>query len=235
MTESSTCDRKCKGSKPRTCVFDFTLEILKTSELRRPVDGRERLVLAYNGIIPGPPVVVCEQDDVIINVQNAIDSNFTNIDGQSNGTTLHLHGIRQKHQPWSDGVPYVTQCPFPPNETFTYKFNRSNGAPPGTYWYHSHVGSQRTNGAYGVLIVKESQERNPKLFDIDDSSHTLTLQEWYHNFTYLAPVTILVNGVGKAPKKMPIFDTEDSTQAIHDYHTGKGATFTFIDNPEFNS
>ena len=29
--------------------------------------------------------------------------------------------------------------------------------PKGTYWYHSHVGAQRSNGVFGALIIKERQ------------------------------------------------------------------------------
>jgi len=224
---SYICDRNCRDSSPKTCVFNLTLEMFSTPQ----VDGRERLVLAYNRIIPGPPIVVCEQDQVEVHVTNAIDRNLTNIDGQTVGTTLHLHGIGAKDRPWADGVPYVTQCPFPPGESFTYKFND----PPGTYWYHSHMGSHRTNGAYGALIIKEKELRQSKLYDIDESRNVLILQEWYQDLTDLAPVTLLVNGVGRAPKLMPIFDTDDVTKAIHDFHTGKGATFKFVENPEFQT
>ena len=67
----------------------------------------------------------------------------------------------KKFGPWSDGVPFVNQCPVPgghsksKDNTFTYTFRAGSNphskhddmnAPAGSYWYHSHVGAQRTNG-----------------------------------------------------------------------------------------
>lgn len=48
--------------------------------------------------------------------------------------------------------------------------------PKGTFWYHSHVGAQRTNGVYGALIIKEKLP----------STHTcptdviMTVGDWHH-------------------------------------------------------
>ena len=30
--------------------------------------------------------------------------------------------------------------------------------PHGTFWYHSHVGGQRSEGSYGALIVKKRMQ-----------------------------------------------------------------------------
>ena len=30
----------------------------------------------------------------------------------------------------------------------------------GTYWYHSHMGAQRTNGVFGAFIIKERPTQN---------------------------------------------------------------------------
>ena len=116
-----------------------------------------------------------------------------NIDGSSNTTTLHFHGIREILRPWSNGVPYVSQCPLNPKETFQYGFNTViNGGPAGTYWYHSHVGSHRTNGAYGALIIKEN--KTDDRYDVDNATNTLVIQEWYESATNQTPVSILING-----------------------------------------
>ena len=122
-------------------------------------DGHIREVLTYNNMIPGPLIKVCEGDTVHVKLINNIeDGPVTNADGSPTTTTLHFHGIREYGRegvfgPWSDGVPFVNQCPIESTEeknVFTYKFYAGRGtnfnAPPGTYWYHSHVGSQRTNG-----------------------------------------------------------------------------------------
>ena len=155
LEKSYQCDRDCLHSQPYTCVFDLTLETLKTDADGRRADGRLRSILAFNrtnpgyeGVtMPGPPIVICEGDKLVV---NNILGEMTNIDGSTNTTTLHFHGIREIGRPWSDGVPYVSQCPLNPKESFQYGFNTViNGGPAGTYWYHSHVGSKRPNGAYG--------------------------------------------------------------------------------------
>ena len=55
-----------------------------------------------------------------------------------------------------DGVPYLTQKPIEPGQSFDYHF-----VPPdaGTFWYHTHFRSseQLARGLYGVLIVEERE------------------------------------------------------------------------------
>jgi FtsP/CotA-like multicopper oxidase with cupredoxin domain len=57
-----------------------------------------------------------------------------------------------EQQPWQDGVAMVTQCPVLPGSHFLYRFVVQNKA--GTYWYHSHVGAQVGDGAFGAFIVR---------------------------------------------------------------------------------
>src|SRR3546814_18506430 len=53
-----------------------------------------------------------------------------------------------------DGVPYLTQKPIAPGETFLYEFTVPDA---GTCWYHPHQRSfeQVCRGLYGPLIVEE--------------------------------------------------------------------------------
>jgi len=53
-----------------------------------------------------------------------------------------------------DGVPYVTQDPVMPGQTFTYEFTVVDA--PGTYLYHSHFDStaQVGNGLYGPFVIE---------------------------------------------------------------------------------
>ena len=51
-------------------------------------------------------------------------------------------------------------------------------SPKGTYWYHSHVGTQRTNGLFGAVIIKEKPKKNvevpeDKIMIIGDWQHEL--------------------------------------------------------------
>lgn len=53
---------------------------------------------------------VCEGDSLEIVVVNAVD------DGQS--TSIHWHGLHQRHSNHMDGVGRLTQCNIAPGETF---------------------------------------------------------------------------------------------------------------------
>ncbi len=67
-------------------------------------------------------------------------------------SSFHVHGFVFVSQPWMDGVAMITQCPILPGSSFTYRFLVQNKA--GSYWYHSHVGAQVGDGAFGSFIVR---------------------------------------------------------------------------------
>ena len=114
--------------------------------------------------------------------------------------------------PYMDGVPFVTQCPILPFNSFTYSFTVPDA---GTYFYHSHMGFQRTDGTDGLLIVRQPVEDDPnKLqYDFDFTEHQIMITDWinktgeemfyefYHTDESYVPylTTILVNGRGRLP------------------------------------
>ena len=49
---------------------------------------------------------------VVVRVTNAL---------LQEGTTLHWHGLPQRHTNFMDGTASVTQCAINPGETFTYR------------------------------------------------------------------------------------------------------------------
>uniref|UniRef100_A0A0B6Z3I0 Laccase n=1 Tax=Arion vulgaris TaxID=1028688 RepID=A0A0B6Z3I0_9EUPU len=128
-------------------------------------DGWEkpRLVIVANGTMPGPPIEVFEGQNVIVHVKNLL---------HSDSVTIHWHGLHQRETPWMDGVAFVTQCPISPGESFTYRFKAD---PSGTFWYHSHIGSQLSMGLLGPLIVREKVPPSIEEF-------TMMLQDWNHDF-----------------------------------------------------
>ncbi|MEP2639767.1 MULTISPECIES: multicopper oxidase family protein [Roseobacteraceae] len=73
----------------------------------------------------------------------------------SDYTTMHWHGIRVPNA--MDGVPYLTQFPFGPGQSFEYKFTPQDA---GTYWYHPHclTMDQMAMGLTGVLVVEEETD-----------------------------------------------------------------------------
>lgn len=74
-------------------------------------DGVERGILTANRMIPGPSIQVCENDKVVIDVEN-------HMEGME--VTIHWHGIHQRGSQYYDGVPFVTQCPIQQGNTFRY-------------------------------------------------------------------------------------------------------------------
>ena len=138
------------------------------------VDGKTyRMAIAVNGQIPGPTLIVHEGQTVIVNVHNKLTTE---------GISVHWHGIHQRDSPYMDGVGQVTQCQVGPSSSFSYQYKAS---PAGTFWYHSHSGTQRTDGFFGGLIVKEKKERMENLtrilkreFEDRPDQHTLTLLDW---------------------------------------------------------
>ena len=135
------------------------------------VDGRTfRSFYAINGRIPGPTLIVHENQTVVADVKNLL------ID---EGTSIHWHGMHQRNTPWMDGIGFITQCPISPGASFRYIFK---AYPPGTFWYHSHSGAQRTDGMYGGLIVLEGsnttqQDLGMEFEDLPDS-HTISFLDW---------------------------------------------------------
>lgn len=130
-------------------------------------DGWEspRLVLVFNGSLPGPAIEVYEHQTVMVHVINKL---------HNDGVTVHWHGVHQVGTPFMDGVAFVSQCPILPGKKFTYLFEAS---PKGTLWYHSHMGSQRTMGLYGPLIVHERHPTEPKYEEF-----IWTVSDWNHEY-----------------------------------------------------
>lgn len=125
-------------------------------------NGVQRPVVVFNKTLPGPDIIVYEGQTVIIHVTNKMRSEVLGV---------HWHGLNQRNTPFMDGVPFITQCPILPGQTFTYKFQ---AYPKGTFWYYSTTGLQRIDGASGALIVR------PRGAD-STTEHILQVQEWYDN------------------------------------------------------
>ena len=121
--------------------------------------GRPRMATTINGSIPAPTLKLREGDTVTIRVTNRLRE----------ATSIHWHGIILPYQ--MDGVPGVSFPGIAPGETFTYQFRLEQ---TGTYWYHSHSGTQEQTGMYGALIV-EPREADPIRADRD---HVVLLSDW---------------------------------------------------------
>jgi FtsP/CotA-like multicopper oxidase with cupredoxin domain len=70
-------------------------------------------------------------------------------------TSIHWHGVRGPNA--MDGVPYLTQLPVQPGESFAYRFTPPDA---GTFFFHPHcnTATQMGRGLVGALIVDEPGE-----------------------------------------------------------------------------
>lgn len=110
--------------------------------------------MTYNGILPGPVIRVTEGDKVRVIVHNQM----------AQSTSVHWHGVLLPNN--MDGVPYITQPPIKPGESFTYEFEAKN---PGSHMYHSHhnAAEQVTRGLLGAFIIEPKDKAHDPEFDSD--------------------------------------------------------------------
>lgn len=150
--------------------------------------------MSVNRQLPGPAIQVCQNDIIVVDVKNEMDGT---------ATTIHWHGLLQKKTPFSDGVPFVTQCPIQFGSTFRYAFYARDA---GTHLYHSHSGQHKANGIYGPIVVRTVEERS-ELYDFDPPDFLMLASDWMHVYAeqYFPGLTsrlsifesLLINGHGR--------------------------------------
>ncbi|XP_031351625.1 laccase-like [Photinus pyralis] len=236
FTEGTACARVCVDGETKTCYYQFYVEQYSTmgwscdhnsSQCIR-ADGVERSVYTVNRMLPGPLIEVCKGDTVVVDVHNAIE-------GQE--VTIHWHGVWQTGTQFSDGVPFVTQCPILSGNTFRYKWRADN---PGTHFWHSHSGFQKMDGVAGGLIIRQAapNDDHSDCYKHDLSEHVIILNDWFHYLTAetfpgalwrptligQVPHSLLINGKGQA--KHP--DTGVMTETpLEQFHVVPGETYRF--------
>jgi FtsP/CotA-like multicopper oxidase with cupredoxin domain len=119
-----------------TKQFDLKAEV--TSWEVEP--GKTVQAWTYNGTVPGPTIKVQPGDHVRLVLDNALPQS----------TSIHLHGIETPNP--MDGVPFVTQDPVKPGDTFAYDFV-AKGPAVGMYHSHHHGEHQVPDGLLGAFIV----------------------------------------------------------------------------------
>ncbi len=109
----------------------------------------------YNGVVPGPTLVVNEGDQVVIDYRNSLTV----------PDTIHLHGIHGIPDTM-DGVAGISQPMVQPGGSFRYTFRASQ---PGTFIYHTHDNeAMLDSGLYGAIVVLPSHPRPEERVDRDD-------------------------------------------------------------------
>lgn len=118
---------------------------MDASLVRRTIDGREYVMMAYGGMYPGPLIRADRGSKVIVEFTNNIDM----------PTTVHWHGLRLDNA--FDGIPGLTQDPVETGESFTYELKFPD---TGMYWYHPHMREdvQQDLGLYGNMLVDPTEE-----------------------------------------------------------------------------
>lgn len=129
-------------ASPTGVIRSFDL-VAEATELPL-IDGGKVAVWAYNGQVPGPTLRIRLGETVRVRFTNKLPQD----------TTIHWHGVRLPNE--MDGVPYITQPPVQPGETFVYEFTPKDA---GTFWFHPHVraSEQVERGLYGVLVVEDAK------------------------------------------------------------------------------
>lgn len=197
------------------CPFCSSDDISNLADFRRMncsipmmVDGRTyHSIIAVNDLVPGPTLVVTEGQTVIVDVHNKL---------ASEGVTIHWHGLHQQGTPWMDGVGLLSQAPITPGSVFRYMFT---AGPSGTHWYHSHVGTQRTDGLFGAFVIREKMETRKeikqRIGEFEDLPELFTITLWdflrENSFsTYVKAKSIL----RFYSEELPLEDVPNQTQTF---------------------
>ena len=146
-------------------VFELT-----ASEIKWEVaQGQMVAAMAYNGQVPGPQIRVREGDRVRVVLKNEL----------TQSTAIHFHGLELPNN--MDGVPFITQPPVKPGESFTYEFTAPEGN-SGSHMYHSHhnAAMQVGMGLLGAFIV---EPRRPRAIEKVDHDYVMILNDGAHGYT----------------------------------------------------
>ena len=173
-----------------------------------------KTVIAVNKQFPGPTLIVHEGQIVAVDVHNNLSTE---------GISIHWHGQHQIKTNFMDGVSQLTQCQILPGTSFRYIFK---AIPSGTFWYHSHIGSQRAQGLFGALIVKEKAIQYPVSFIDDPAQHTVTVMDWFDQDAEVH-FRNLRFGLGRYPELPPNVLPSDLNQA-NAYRDTIGPDFTQV-------
>ena len=182
-----------------TKVYDITMKPVKWEVS----PGKTVDTYSYNGIVPGPTIRVTEGDKLKFNVKNELPES----------SSIHWHGVHVPNK--QDGVPYVTQPPIKPGETFVYEFAAKN---PGSHMYHSHhnAADQVTRGLLAAFIIDPKDKTQDPAHD---SEYTMILNDYNVGLTINGksfPATGAI--VAKKGEKIRIRFMNEGLQ-IHPMHT----------------
>ncbi|KAF2110063.1 putative multicopper oxidase, type 1 [Lophiotrema nucula] len=143
-------------------------------------DGVYRPMILINGMFPGPLIECNEGDSIVVHVHNEA----------TNATSIHWHGLYQNGTNWMDGTIGITQCPIAPGQSLTYRFDVEGQS--GTYWYHSHMSVQASDGLYGPIVIHAKNEKELQKVPYEEDRVVMVSDHYYDlssslMMQYLAP------------------------------------------------
>ena len=148
----------CTKAQPQAATPTSTDVSLAAGETDIDLGGVKVHTWAYGNQVPAREIRLKKGERLRAELTNAMPQDVT----------VHWHGIAIVND--MDGVPDLTQAAVPNGQKFTYDFVVPDA---GTYWFHSHVGTQLDRGLYGPLIIEDPNEK----VDYDDEL-VVVLDDW---------------------------------------------------------
>ncbi|HWL66483.1 MAG TPA: multicopper oxidase family protein [Actinomycetota bacterium] len=166
MKQSDLFSTETTGLPQATRPIDIRLKEgdrldLHIGSVRKMVGDDEVRMLAYNGSIPGPTLIVDQDSKITVDVNNEGDVD----------ATVHWHGLRLENR--YDGVPGDTQAPIEVGGTYTCRVHFPDA---GFYWYHPHIREDYAQdmGLSGTIVVRPT---DPSYWPAVDRELTITLDD----------------------------------------------------------
>ena len=148
----------CTKAQPQAATPSSTDVTLAAGETDTDLGGVKVHTWTYGNQLPAREIRLKKGERLRAELTNAMPQDVT----------VHWHGIALVND--MDGVPDLTQAAVPNGQKFTYDFVVPDA---GTYWFHSHVGTQLDRGLYGPLIVEDPNEK----VDYDDEL-VVVVDDW---------------------------------------------------------
>ena len=145
-------------------VYDLTAKVVQWEV----EPGRRVEAWTYNGVVPAPQIRVRQGDRVRVVLKNELPES----------TSIHFHGLELPND--QDGVPFITQPPVKPGQTYTYEFTVPNA---GSHMYHSHHNAAKQVGL-GLLGAFVVEPRRPRAIEKVDVDYVLIMNDGAHGYTF---------------------------------------------------
>ena len=161
---------------------------LKATYSAVDINGTKYKTMNYNGAFPGPTLIFCPGDRVVVHLENdlgAAPAAWKQIPpypmhmdpGKAQLTNLHTHGLHVSPNGHSDNI-FLSLAP---GRTLTYEYHIPKSHLPGLNWYHPHrhgyVENQIYAGLFGVIDIQGGLDTLPEIRDFPIRTLTLASLE----------------------------------------------------------